>query len=462
MANFISEQVIRQIAEKYVRSIKSNPVKTPDIRKIVTEAIRVITPTKKITQEDVSAVMKELSGRPVINDQVIAEVAKKMADNSAQEDLVFAIKTYAKQLKLKLTDKDINGIIQFGKLDPYRSTPFQIKNATRDYFQGGRPVEAIPRQEIRDVIKTEMSKDGPVDDRDVTIVLQKYLAKADQKKPLQTDDIKAVVDEYVANKPAQPQPEPAETPAASNQTPVDRAETPSAEPKPPKGPTPPPPRQGRATPPIEPGDPVPPKDRKKPNFFEQIRMKMARYGIVSLTRYARNWLTDNVNKAAKTPTRKKILTQGTTVQEAFIGKMFLYFYDAKLKEQLPYWDKFPLIVCVDLAEDGWYGLNLHYLPFPMRVKLFDDLLTIADDKRLDKIERLKISYGLLRGFVQFPEAKPCFKRYLTTHVKSELLEIEPIDWEIAIFLPLQKFQKAPQEKVWSDSKRMIQQLKRRR
>jgi len=455
----ISEETVKKITEKYVKSVIRPAATIPDIRKIISEAIHDAAPEREIDQEDISAVLKELSNQPIINDQVINEVAKKITDNSAREDLIFSIKTYAKQLKKKVAPKDIEDIIKKGKLDSYTSTPFQIKNAVRDYFEGHRPAESIPQNELKDIIRTELAKKGPIDERDVTTVLQKYLKTVDLEKPFKRDDIQNVIKTHFEDKTqsTQPEPERPEEPAKSGTTPVSRAETPSDEPEPPKDPAPPQARKSGPTPPVKPGDPVPPKDPKNLTFFEKIRMKMNRYGITSLTRFSRNWLKDTVNKATTTPARKKLLTQGQTVHEAFIGKMFLYFYDAKLKEELPYWDKFPLIICVDLADDGWYGLNLHYLPFPLRLKLFDGLLTLADDKRLDRMQKLRMSYGLVKGFSTFPEAKPCFKRYLASNVKSELLQIDPIDWETAIFLPVEMFQKQAKEKVWRDSKKTVKQ-----
>ena len=36
-----------------------------------------------------------------------------------------------------------------------------------------------------------------------------------------------------------------------------------------------------------------------------------------------------------------------------IGQMFMYFYDPKTKDTLPYYDKFPLIILVDFADGGF-------------------------------------------------------------------------------------------------------------
>ncbi len=156
------------------------------------------------------------------------------------------------------------------------------------------------------------------------------------------------------------------------------------------------------------------------------------------------------------------MTEGQTVAKALIGKMFLFFYDAKLKKELPYWDKFPLIFVIELYKDGWLGLNLHYLPLLLRAKLFDKLLHFANDTTLDKITKLRLSYALLKSVSQYPEVRPCIKRYLVPHVRSKLLTIEPINWEIALFLPVEQFQKQTKERVWADSKKKISKLRGRK
>jgi hypothetical protein len=105
---------------------------------------------------------------------------------------------------------------------------------------------------------------------------------------------------------------------------------------------------------------------------------------------------------------------------------------------------------------------LHYLPIPLRIKLFDKLLQFADDKSLDKITKLRLSYSLLKSVSQFPEVRPTIKRYLSSQVKSQLRKVDAVDWEIALFLPVEQFQKEKKERVWADSRRMVQNLKRKR
>ena len=50
------------------------------------------------------------------------------------------------------------------------------------------------------------------------------------------------------------------------------------------------------------------------------------------------------------------------------GGMFMYYYDPKWKDKLPYYDQFPLTIMVEKAPGGFYGLNLHYLNPILRAK----------------------------------------------------------------------------------------------
>ena len=134
-----------------------------------------------------------------------------------------------------------------------------------------------------------------------------------------------------------------------------------------------------------------------------------------------------------------------------LGRLYLFQYDAKLKDVLPYWDVWPLIFPFDYASNGFYGINLHYLPPTDRINLMLRLIKSAGAARkMDENYRLKLSYQIITGF---KPARPCIKRYLFKHVQgSGFYGISGNDWSYAASLPLQKFKGAGTKTVWSDSK----------
>ncbi|CAB5221622.1 DNA end protector protein [uncultured Caudovirales phage] len=144
-----------------------------------------------------------------------------------------------------------------------------------------------------------------------------------------------------------------------------------------------------------------------------------------------------------------------TVSSIVPGNLYMYMYDPKLKATLPYYDRFPLVFPFSKTEDGFIGLNMHYLPYQLRMVLLDRLLMFRTNKRMDETTRLRYSWAAIDGVSKFAAAQPCVKRYLIGHVRSKFRKINADDWATAMLLPVERFVGASKEAVWQDSKRII-------
>ena len=152
----------------------------------------------------------------------------------------------------------------------------------------------------------------------------------------------------------------------------------------------------------------------------------------------------------------KIFPKTVAGVDSIIGKMILFQYDAKHKATLPFWDQFPIGFPIKVYNNGYLMLNLHYLPEQYRANLMDSLYSLLINKeKLDDKSRLKISYEVLTNNARFRYYQPTIKRYLYNHVKSKWSVIPGDQWDVAMMLPLQRWQKASQATVWRDSMRKI-------
>ena len=140
------------------------------------------------------------------------------------------------------------------------------------------------------------------------------------------------------------------------------------------------------------------------------------------------------------------------------GAMYFFSYDPKYKEELPYYDRFPLILCFDLTDNGMMGINFHYLPYVARIRLMDKLLLIANKYHNNQQQVLRLNWELLRNVSRFPEVRPAVKRYLFSHVQSKFLKIDVQDWKTAALLPTESFAKKSQAFVARESGQMIRKL----
>ena len=134
------------------------------------------------------------------------------------------------------------------------------------------------------------------------------------------------------------------------------------------------------------------------------------------------------------------------------GGLYMFFYDAKLKDKLPYWDEFPLVLPFRRVQDGFYGINLHYLPYPMRLKLLGALHERAADTKITESTRLKTNWRMLQTLSTIAPVKACVKHYLFEQVQSRFLQIKYPDWVVASLLPVEQFVGATKTKVWQESR----------
>ena len=192
------------------------------------------------------------------------------------------------------------------------------------------------------------------------------------------------------------------------------------------------------------------------NLFQKVEFEAFRAGITPRTKESRAWFRKKVQNMRGINRRELMRSDPLEKRNrSAIGSMYMFFYDAKHRETLPYWDSFPLIVAVGPAQGGFYGLNLHYLPIPLRAKMLDALMDITNNKKYDESTRFEVSYETLQRIAKLKYYKPCFKHYLTKQVEGQLAYVPPPEWEIATFLPVAQWNKASRGEVYKDSRSMI-------
>jgi hypothetical protein len=187
-------------------------------------------------------------------------------------------------------------------------------------------------------------------------------------------------------------------------------------------------------------------------LLDRIKASLAKEGLTPRTNAARTWLRAKVKEL--NPSRAALMRDSERLKSSsMIGRMYFYFYDPKTKDSLPYYDRFPLVIPIERYQDGFLGLNLHYIHPKQRIILLDKLSETANNKNYDETTKLRISYGYLSAASRAFEAQPCIKRYLFSQIQSRFLEITADEWDIAVMLPMESFVGATSSKVYSDSRK---------
>lgn len=150
------------------------------------------------------------------------------------------------------------------------------------------------------------------------------------------------------------------------------------------------------------------------------------------------WYRNRI-KELGTPSQAQLIRDGKITGRVNFGALNMFIYDPKLKNKLPYYDTFPLVLPIERYRDGFLGINFHYLPYALRARLLSRLDPNANYSALKNVRLVK----------------PTLKRYLNSNVRSRFRKLEEEDFMTAIMLPVQRFKKSSANKVWSDSRKAI-------
>ena len=146
------------------------------------------------------------------------------------------------------------------------------------------------------------------------------------------------------------------------------------------------------------------------------------------------------------------------------GDIFLFNYypkNAENEKKLPYYDRYPLILLLDIQPEFILGLNFHYLPYLERAILLSQLYRYLSEDQItvDNIPSVlgekafvDIDYTKVQN-LNVPKKywKPCFKKYLNTNIRGKMLKVHPQEWDILLQLPLERFVRANRQTVWRES-----------
>jgi hypothetical protein len=141
-----------------------------------------------------------------------------------------------------------------------------------------------------------------------------------------------------------------------------------------------------------------------------------------------------------------------TVTGIHPGSIYSFVYMPKYAKTLPYYDIFPLVLVLSEVPGGFLGLNMHYLR-PIDRALFMDKLYefIVKDSATNGL-KINVTYPTLTEYSSLRYYKACIKRYRYSNIGNFFVFVDPSEWDMALFLPTENFQKETTKNVWEDSR----------
>ena len=164
------------------------------------------------------------------------------------------------------------------------------------------------------------------------------------------------------------------------------------------------------------------------------------------------WYRTQVNRIASGKTAGQLFREGKLQARPSVGRLNLFGYNPKLRAKLPYYDIFPLVLPLEPTKGGFMGMNFHYLPPLLRFRLLERMQARASDRRFDSKTKFDVNYDDVKSI---KIVKPTIKKYLYAYCQTGFLRINADEAAIAIYLPVQRFKKASDAVVYSDSRKFL-------
>ena len=172
------------------------------------------------------------------------------------------------------------------------------------------------------------------------------------------------------------------------------------------------------------------------------------------------WYRQKVQELLPKPQVRRMIREGYKTQKVTVrpnfGMMNLFYYRPKGAEKLPYYDIFPLVIPMGRRlNDGFVGINFHYLSVPQRWLLLERLSMFQIPSELDSFDSEEGAGEVMALFWSKIRrkrgVKPIVRRYLTKNIQSYFLKIELSEMLIALAIPMERFYTGK----WGGKKRYV-------
>jgi hypothetical protein len=194
------------------------------------------------------------------------------------------------------------------------------------------------------------------------------------------------------------------------------------------------------------------------DWFTEYRDELEEGTITPRSKASREWFLGKLKSIGDGSVDRNAMLKSESLSPAsktIAGKMYMFWYLPKHRETLPYFDKFPLVLPLEITGQTLTALNLHYLPIDLRQSLFYSLLNRVNNNKYDESTVMQVTYETLKGSRAMKAHRPCIKKYLAGRIMGNIVNVPAQEWEIAVHLPTALWRKQNENYVHNRSREQI-------
>ena len=210
---------------------------------------------------------------------------------------------------------------------------------------------------------------------------------------------------------------------------------------------------------------------KEESFFQKAHKAAKQENLITRDRRTREFYHDYAaEQGVNYRSMQMLRTGGHKTGDIKIGRMYFFKYAAEatasgrgvdIKKGNVY-DEFPLIFLLAEEPGSLEGINFHYMVPRERIKLLGRMFEYLNSEDFDS--RTKLFSVKFRRTIKnnrlFRYARACYREYKPGRIDSKIIQVHPMDWELAITVPTERFVtpkggRVASKKMWIQTNRLV-------
>ena len=195
------------------------------------------------------------------------------------------------------------------------------------------------------------------------------------------------------------------------------------------------------------------------SFFQKAHKTAKQQSIIERSLKSVDFYEDYAAEYATSFNYRSMLRQGGKKKaNFFLGRMYFYKYLPDPKTLDATFDMYPLMFIVNKSDEEFEGINFHYMTPKARAMTMGNLFDYLNNNEYKTNTRLLFNSlkKVIRNNRKFRYAKYAYRRYNYSNISSKIIEVHPLDWEIAMFCPTERFyskqrRRLPDRVVWKQT-----------
>ena len=206
------------------------------------------------------------------------------------------------------------------------------------------------------------------------------------------------------------------------------------------------------------------------SFFQKAHKRAKQMDMIERNEMTREWyhqyaLEHGVNYRSQ----EMLRSGGRRIGDMRLGRMYFFRYKPNVTSETrrtDIYDEFPLLFLLYEDQNNFSGINFHYLSPKLRAILLGRMYMYFNNK--DFSNRTKLFARKFREVIEtnrkFRHAKVIYRQYRPDQIQSKVIQVHPLDWDLAIMVPTERFKtpgggRTAAKKIWYQSVKRARSLK---